>query len=159
MAVLKNKCGISAAWVPGQYPQPKLMEFASIWDTGATNCVVTQAVIAACGLAPTGMAQVHGIHGLQSTETYLVNIVLPDNVMFMGVRVTKGQVKDADILIGMDIIGMGDFAVTNAGGVTKFSYRTPPSLEHIDFVQEHRKAATAPPSTRAERRRAKFGRK
>jgi len=108
------------------------------------------------------MAKVHGVHGERSAETYLVNIALPNRVMFSSIRVTKGDIPDADILIGMDIIGMGDFSVTNCQGITKFSYRTP-SIEHIDYVEQvnklnAQKARQAQPSTRAERRRQRFGR-
>lgn len=48
---------------------------------------------------------------------------------------TRGTRFDADILIGMDIITLGDFAVTNYEGVTKLSFRVP-SQRHIDFVEE-----------------------
>ncbi len=40
-----------------------------------------------------------------------------------------------DLLIGMDIIGLGDFAVTNLNGVTQFTFRLP-SVESIDFVNQ-----------------------
>lgn len=84
----------------------------------------------------------------------MVNISLPNNVIFTGVRVTKGDILGANILIGMDIISRGDFSVTNRDGVTKFSYRTP-SIAHIDYVEEANEAlrAQAPPANRAERRR------
>ena len=39
-----------------------------------------------------------------------------------------------EVLIGMDIIGAGDFAVTNSNGKTVMSYRYP-SIERIDFVE------------------------
>ena len=160
MSVLKNKCGISPPWVPGGgTARPPVVEFGAIWDTGATNSVITEAVVTACGLAPTGMAQVRGVHGVAQAETYLVNIALPNIVMFTSIRVTKGDIGGADILIGMDVIGMGDFSVTNAQGTTKFSYRTP-SIEHVDYVEVHNKlfAKKTAPVTRAERRREKFGR-
>lgn len=122
--------------------------------------MVTQRVIDACNLAPTGMAKVSGVHGEQLAETYLVNIALPNKVIFHTVRVTKGVIRDGDVLIGMDIIGMGDFSVTNSGGITKFSFRTP-SIEHIDYVEQARQIRTqaGPPSSRGERRRAQFGRR
>lgn len=105
------------------------------------------------------MAKVHGVHGERSAETYLVSIALPNRVIFHGVRVTKGELPDAKVLIGMDIIGMGDFSVTNSEGITKFSYRTP-SIAHIDYVEQANKlSAQARPESRAERRRAKFGRR
>jgi hypothetical protein len=110
-----------------------MSQFDAIWDTGATNCVISQAVIDQCGLVATGITQVHGVHGPAQSETYLVNIGLPNAVLFPGVRVTRGElVSGADMLIGMDIINRGDFAVTNYGGLTKFSFRVP-SQEHIDF--------------------------
>jgi hypothetical protein len=61
---------------------------------------------------------------------------LPNKVAFSGVRVTKGILTGGpDILIGMNIINRGDFAVTNLNGVTKFSFRFP-SIVDIDFVEE-----------------------
>jgi hypothetical protein len=53
---------------------------------------------------------------------------------------TLGSRFHADILIGMDIITLGDFAVSNFEGVTKFSFRVP-SLSHIDFVVDVRDVA------------------
>jgi len=90
----------------------------------------------ACGLKPTGMTQVHGIHGPEKVETYLVNIYLPNNVAFVGERVAKGQMVGGDILIGMSIINQGDFAITNKDGTTMFSFRIP-SIAQYDFVKEH----------------------
>jgi hypothetical protein len=136
-----------------------VVEFDAIWDTGASNSVITQAVIDGCRLVATGMAQVSGVHGVKQTETYLANIALPNNVVFTSLRVTKGDILGADILIGMDIINQGDFSVTNCDGHSKFSYRTP-SIEHIDYVEQAkaiRQAQQQPPS-RAQRRRAKSSR-
>ena len=39
------------------------------------------------------------------------------------------------MLVGMDIIGRGDFAVTNHNGRTIFTYRCP-SVGSIDFVNQ-----------------------
>lgn len=41
------------------------------------------------------------------------------------------------MLVGMDIIGHGDFAVTNHNGKTIFTYRCP-STNQIDFVKQIR---------------------
>ena len=129
--------------------QPPVVGFQAIWDTGATLSVITQAVVDKCDLKPTGMTHVASVHGEQDVETYLVNIALPNKVTVTGVTATKGILKgDVHILIGMDVIATGDFAVTNHGGFTQFSFRYP-SQEHIDFVP--------PPSrsNRGERRRRK----
>jgi hypothetical protein len=155
-----NQCGITQAFDPASSATPPpVVQFNAIWDTGATNCVITQAVVDACGLAPIGMTRVQGVHGTEDAEVYLVNVYLPNQVFFQSVRVTKGAFVGADILIGMDIITQGDFAVTNLGGVTKFSYRYP-SETHIDFVVEQNKrnvltGQTHGPGKRQRRKRKK----
>ena len=40
-----------------------------------------------------------------------------------------------DVLIGMDLIGQGDFAITNFEGNTTLSFGMPSCIE-IDFVKE-----------------------
>ena len=82
--------------------------------------------------------------GKSMTETFLVNIALPNGVMFGQVRVSKVNLipddnqKDEDrpqLLIGMDIIGAGDFAVSNYNGKTCLTFRLP-SVERINFVPQ-----------------------
>jgi len=82
------------------------------------------------------------------TPVYLVNIMLPNKVGIANLRVTRGNIGgDADVLIGMDIIGIGDFAITNKDGKTVFSFRAP-SCDTIDFLTESKsaivKTTTAP---------------
>jgi hypothetical protein len=48
-----------------------------------------------------------------------------------------------DVLIGMDIIGSGDFSVTHHNGKTTFSFCCP-SLREIDFVAEIQKSGKLP---------------
>ena len=67
--------------------------------------------------------------------TYLINISLPNGIEFASILVTEGLLSDTDVLIGMDIISKGDFAVTAFGGDTKMSFQIP-STHEIDFVQE-----------------------
>jgi len=147
--VLKNQCGVSQATTPpavsGQITHssalPEIKEFTAIWDTGATNSVITQNVVNSFGLQPITMTLVSGVGGDEMAEVYLVNIYLPNKVLFPHIRVTKGKLRDADMLIGMDIMNQGDFAVTNRGGITKFSFRVPSEAD-IDFVQQHRQNAS-----------------
>ena len=81
------------------------------------------------------MAVVHTGNGSRNSEVYLVNIVLPNGVGFAHVRVTKGDMSaDTHLLIGMDIISQGDFAITHKDDKTCFTFRCP-STEHIDFVK------------------------
>jgi predicted aspartyl protease len=109
-------------------------EFVAIWDTGATASAISQRVVDALGLTLERFTQVWTAGGmLQKVPVYYVDIRLPNRVIFRSVRVTRAILDTCDLLIGMDIIGAGDFAVTNLDGKTTFSYRHP-SAEQIDFT-------------------------
>ena len=137
LRALVTECRIAAAFDPmGPPPFPSMHPFRALWDTGATGSVVTPAVVSACGLIATGMQEVHGVHGPKTVPTFLVNIGLPNNVAFQGVRVTLADLRDCDALIGMDVITAGDLAITNKGDRTVFTFRVP-STRCIDFVKEH----------------------
>lgn len=132
-AVLVNRVKVHQAFDPvGQDVPPGFM-FDGLWDTGATNSVITQQVVDACGLSPIGFTKICHANGADDVEVYLVAIMLPNGTGFSSVRVTKTLLTGIDMLIGMDIIGAGDFAVTHANGKTVFTYRSP-SLTRIDFT-------------------------
>ena len=86
---------------------------------------------------PISATKVYGVAGLMVADVFLVNILLPNKVGVSELPVTLGKLFGADVLIGMDIIGQGDFAVTHPNGNTKFSFRMP-SQADIDFVKEGR---------------------
>ena len=139
---LPFECFITSAFDPSGVPvdkHPKWQTFRAIFDTGATNCVITQKVVDACGLKPISMTVVQTANGKHNCEIYVVNIGLPNRVGFPNWRVTKQELPaKTDVLIGMDVIGTGDFAVTHKDGQTVFSFRIPSSVR-IDFVAEHNK--------------------
>lgn len=133
--VLQNKVSVSEAYDFSNPPKNiSYKEYLATWDTGATNTVVTQKVVQECGLKPIGIVRVHTVAGDRMSNVYFVSIRLP-NIQIPEIRVTEGIVfGKSEILIGMDIINKGDFAVTNKNGFTVFSFRYP-SLECIDFVK------------------------
>lgn len=137
---MKNECKVTAAVVahPKGAKRP-VQKYIAIWDTGATNSVISKKVASECGLVATGKKKVFTPSGSSIRNTYLVDIILPQKVGIQGVEVTEGDLMGSDVLIGMDIIALGDFAVTNSTGVTKFTFRIP-SLSDIDYVAIHRKA-------------------
>lgn len=133
---LISKVKISKAFDP-QKTNPKNVqqhEFNAIWDTGATGSVITKKVAEKCSIEPIRMAEVHHAKGKSRTNVYLVNIFLPNKVLVPMLSVTEGDLSGkVDVLIGMDIISIGDFAVSNCGGRTTFTFRMP-SRERFDFV-------------------------
>ena len=134
--ILISDVGISEAYDPASAnPQPSVIKFNAIWDTGASGSVINQQVISALGLQPIDKKEVHTANGKRNASVYLVNIYLPNKVAFLAIRVTDGDILGSSVLIGMDIIGSGDFAVTHSDGKTCMSFQMPPNME-IDFVKE-----------------------
>jgi hypothetical protein len=112
-------------------------ELRAIWDTGATNTCITQVAADRIGLVPTGLVDMTTAKGTHRASTVLTNVALPNGVGFHGLRVTICDLgQNVDVLIGMDIIGSGDFAITNFENKTVMSFRVP-STRTIDFVVEH----------------------
>ena len=62
---------------------------------------------------------------------------MPSNVVFNDVEVSESEIaaEGIGLLIGMDIISTGDFAVSNFKGKTTFTFRIP-SIEEIDFIEK-----------------------
>jgi predicted aspartyl protease len=132
--VLMSDIGIS--FPVGNVQPAEIKVFKGIWDTGATGCVITSKVVADLGLKPTGMREVHTANGKANQQTYLVDIYLPNQVRVVNLTVTEALLPpDTDCLIGMDVITLGDFCITNLDGRTTMSFRTPSSIT-IDFVEE-----------------------
>lgn len=136
---LVSDVGVSLPFEPPQIPNPlpPAENFRAIWDTGATNSCITSNVVNALGLKPIGKITSHTANGPRECDQYLVNVYLPNKVGITMVRVTEctSLVGGADILIGMDIIGSGDFSVTHTDGKTTMSYILP-SMKTIDYVAE-----------------------
>lgn len=142
---LNTPCGISAASDPSLLPDkkaPEVHEYSALWDTGAMGSVISRKIVKDLGLKPTGNARVFHANGQSIVNTYAVSISLPAGVTFPVIRVTEGMLGDTDVLIGMDIISRGDFAVTCKNGRTKFSFQIP-STHDIDFVKESEQAEPA----------------
>lgn len=116
--------------------EKKLYKTKALWDTGATHSAITPQTAKELNLVPTGRALVTHAAGETSVLTYLINVVLPNKVIIQGVRVSEcsGNTGNFGVLIGMDIISLGDFAVSNNAGKTVLSYSLP-SVRDIDFTQ------------------------
>jgi len=110
--------------------------YTAIWDTGATGTAISYKVVSDLGLPEISRAEVHNVDDVTEAGVYLVNLLLPNKVGIFGVPVTDAaNIGGGDVLIGMDIITIGDFAVTNYQGKTMFTFRYP-SLETMDFAKE-----------------------
>lgn len=115
--------------------------FVATWDTGATNTMISENVVKICNLVSTGITQVGTAGGIVPANTYVIDLLLPDNMLIKNLNVTCGKLNGTDVLVGMDIINTGDFSVSNFKGKTKFTFRMP-SLGNADYVQEAKDSKT-----------------
>lgn len=122
-----------AAITASDSAEPK--QYVAIWDTGASASVITVKVANDLGLQPVGMTEVHTAGGRRNCNIYLVDIELPNGIHISNVQVTEADMTTQDVLIGMDIVGLGDLAISNYQGKTSLSFRIP-SVAKIDFVEE-----------------------
>jgi len=116
----------------------EIVNTLGIWDTGATNSVITKSVAAKLGLKPIEKANARGVHGVKEVNVYYVNITLNNKSITLNAKVTECEELSVDngigMLIGMNIITMGDFSITNFKGETRMTFRVP-SIECIDYVE------------------------
>jgi len=59
-------------------PNPKFITTNALWDTGATQSVITETTARTLGLAATGKKLVHHAGGKGDYNTYVVNFLLPN---------------------------------------------------------------------------------
>lgn len=111
--------------------------FVALWDTGATTTCISKGVASKLSLMPTGECGIQHASGSSQTNTYLVSITLPNDVKINNIMVCEADLdcQGIGVLIGMDIITMGDLSVTNHNGNTMFSFQVP-SSETIDYVKK-----------------------
>ena len=107
----------------------------ALWDTGATGSVITQKVINKLNLIPVSRIDVSTTQGTYEANCYFIDISLTNEVIIPNLFVIHGEPVGCDILIGMDIINRGDFAVSNFNNKTQFTFRMP-SVEDIDFKKK-----------------------
>ena len=106
--MLKTPTGIYTTEGFNKAFKPIKKLYMALWDTGSTMTVISDELASKLNLEPVGEMM---------AET-------------AGGKLGPG----IDILIGMDIITLGDFVITNYNNKTVFSFRFP-SSEVIDFVK------------------------
>ena len=109
----------------------------ALWDTGATGSCVSQGLARRLGLKTIDMCPVCGVSGTTLSPVYSIDILLPSNVEIPNLRVTEFMDNGSfEVIIGMDVMTLGDFAISNSGGKTTVSFRIPPSDSPVDFVKQ-----------------------
>lgn len=104
----------------------------ALWDTGATGTCIDKKLAEQLELVSIGNQISHTAAGEGHFNVYCIDLKLPNNVTITDVPVAGADLRDFEVLVGMDIITKGDFSVSCFKGVTQFSFRIP-SLGDADF--------------------------
>lgn len=109
----------------------------AMWDTGANCTCISQKIVRELNLKSIGREDIHTPSGVDIQSKYLVDLFLPNNVRITNLTVFDSDIDNQgiDILIGMDVITKGDFAISNYDGKTVFTFRIP-SVAVTDYIQE-----------------------
>lgn len=114
----------------------KCVKTYAVWDTGATHSVLSPEIVKELGLLPIDSCLVRGINHDQISDIVVASISLTSNLLLTGKRFSVNDIPGADVLLGMDIITMGDFVINNADGQTLFSFVIPPFKDKISFSKK-----------------------
>lgn len=122
----------------------RIHKVKALWDTGATNSVISPRIVDKLNLKPIAPVKVTHGGGQSMRSRLLVDLYLPNNIRIPGIYVTNCDEKTGtnedgsinfDLIIGMDVIVNGDFTITNHNQKTLFSFQIP-SSHNFDFVKE-----------------------
>ena len=116
---------------------PRYVKATALWDTGATVSCISRTLAEKMKLVVSGRANASHAKGSSVSDIFVIDIVLPNNIRIPLIDALEIENVDGkfDIIIGMNIISQGDFAITNADNTTTFSFRLP-SVKTIDYVEE-----------------------
>ena len=105
----------------------KIMNVASLWDTGAATTCISKNVVKTLNLTSNEEVYIDTPSGRSKTKIYEIDIILPNEVYLKKIKVYETTIGDQgfDLLIGMDIISKGDFCVSGVNGVITASFRYP----------------------------------
>lgn len=108
----------------------------ALWDTGATCTCISHDIVNKLNLLSVGKQSMLSASGSAIVNVYLVDIILPNVIRLDNIKVCESEIgkQGFDLLIGMDIIGMGDFSVSNHNSKTVFTFRFP-SQERTDYAK------------------------
>lgn len=80
----------------------------AIWDTGATNSMISEELARALQVTPRGTVKVSGVHGVEDANTYTINLHFNNGFTLEDLQVSEaGNNAGFDVLIGMDVISRG----------------------------------------------------
>lgn len=106
----------------------------ALWDTGATMSAISPDIAAQLNLKPIVTIDITGVHDKRTVPAGIITAELPDNVIRENLLVAICKFSPSiGMILGMDIISLGDFAIFNKGQ-TIMAFRVPSDISPIDYV-------------------------
>jgi len=108
-----------------------------LWDTGASISAITPEIMNQLKVTPVDKKTIAGIHTTQAVDIVYITVQLPNSVIKKIIEVAVCNIlSNAGMILGMDIIFLGDFALSNGNAQTLFFFAVPPFKEKIDFSKK-----------------------
>jgi hypothetical protein len=110
----------------GEAVVPYPDSLTALWDTGAQSSTISSVLAVKLGLPAIGQRVMNGAGGSYIAKEYLAGLLLPNRILINSISLYDFVgAPHFDMLIGMDIITMGDFLVSSHSGITHFSFQIP----------------------------------
>jgi hypothetical protein len=107
---------------------------SALWDTGAMMSAITPKIRDRLKATTINRKTIAAIHTTQEVDIVAITLELPNSVVKKTIRVAVCNItSNAEMIIGMDIISLGDFALSHGNDQTLFSFAVPPFRDKIDF--------------------------
>ena len=112
-------------------------QFEVLWDTGASASSIDKSVVRKLALRPIDRVdEVSHAYGVEeNVDVYAVNFALAPDQPGRNIRVAEARLDGIDMLVGMDVITLGDFVVTRHESRVRMTFRVP-SMGNFDFIEE-----------------------
>ena len=106
----------------------------ALWDTGAMMSAITLETRDKLKAPSVDRKTIAGIHSSQEVDIVSIMLEMPNSVVKKIFKVAVCNItSNTGMIIGMDIISLGDFALSNGNNQTLFSFAVPPYKDKIDF--------------------------
>ena len=120
---------------PVQPNGTKAVTTDALWDTGASMSAITPEIKDRLKLIPIDRRVITGVHNTLEVDVVLVTLELPNNVIKKNIEAVVCNIGSSiGMILGMDIILLGDFAISNGNEQTLVSFAVPPFHDKIDFT-------------------------
>lgn len=106
----------------------KNVNVIAVWDTGSTQTTIVADIVKELCLNPIGGIYGNTLGGQQKYQWSNVCVILGGGISVSGEMLCSDRCVSNDckkIILGMDIISLGDFSVKPSGGKTIMTFEVP----------------------------------